>query len=538
MRPIIHASHNVQVFTTVGLSIALQNLALVLWTADARFVRTDYYAVVVRIGGAAFNVAQIVAFAVAVALTAGLFAFMRWSYTGKVMRATAQDRQASALMGIDTDRVYAITWAVGHRLRRRGRRAAGADLSRVPDGRPAVRADRLRRGRAGRPRRHGGGADRRADRRRGRGGRLLRRSARRGRRCSTCCCSSPSSSCGPPGSSASAAPRRSARERRVAPGASSSSPLAGARAARRARRVPPRQPRPDPDLGRDRGGLERGRRLRRPDLARPRRVLRARRLRRRAPRHPLGRSRRGSASLVGAVVATAIGLVIGYLSNRLRGPYFVLATIAFSQVLLIVGSRWRGFTSGSEGIPVPFRPGFWTLGIADKRVWVWIVLGLAVLAWLVQLYLERSRRGYQLAAVREDEDAALSLGVPARRLKVAAICGERGAHRRVRRAVGAVRRLRRPLLRVLGGPLGPLRAGRDHRRARHGARALPGRRPRHDRRDVPARAVRRHRRRARRDLPDHLRLRADRDGAVGPAGPRRLDRRARCAGAPSRGPAP
>jgi branched-chain amino acid transport system permease protein len=113
MRPIIHASHNVQVFTTVGLSIALQSLALVLWTADARFLRTDYYAVVVRLFGAAFNVAQIVAFGAAIALTAALFAFMRWSYTGKVMRATAQDRQASALMGIDTDRVYAITWSVG-----------------------------------------------------------------------------------------------------------------------------------------------------------------------------------------------------------------------------------------------------------------------------------------------------------------------------------------------------------------------------------------------------------------------------------------
>ena len=125
---------------------------------------------------------------------------------------------------------------------------------------------------------------------------------------------------------------------------------------------------------------------------------------------------------VGALVATVIALLIGYLSNRLRGPYFVLATIAFSQVLLIVGSRWRGFTAGSEGIPVPFRPGFWTLGIADKRVWVWIVLVLAVLAYLVQLYLERARRGYQLVAVREDEDAALSLGVPARWLKVAAIC--------------------------------------------------------------------------------------------------------------------
>ncbi len=125
--------------------------------------------------------------------------------------------------------------------------------------------------------------------------------------------------------------------------------------------------------------------------------------------------------VVGALVATATGFVIGFLSNRLRGPYFVLATIAFSQVRLSGGSRWRGFTAGSEGIPVPFRPGFWTLGIADKRIWVWILLVLAVLVYLVQIYLERSRRGFQLAAVREDEDAALSLGVPARRLKVAAI---------------------------------------------------------------------------------------------------------------------
>jgi len=125
--------------------------------------------------------------------------------------------------------------------------------------------------------------------------------------------------------------------------------------------------------------------------------------------------------LVGAVLATALGILIGFLSNRLRGPYFALATIAFSQVLLIVASRWRGFTSGSEGIPVPFRPGFWTLGITDKRVWVVIVLVLAICVYLVELYLERSRRGFQLAAVREDEDAALSLGVPALWLKVAAI---------------------------------------------------------------------------------------------------------------------
>ena len=142
-----------------------------------------------------------------------------------------------------------------------------------------------------------------------------------------------------------------------------------------------------------------------------------------------------------------------------------------------------------------------------------IVLVLAVLLYLVELYLERSRRGYQLAAVREDEDAALSLGVPARRLKVAAIaasaaltavCGALWAQ-----YVGFVD----PVLRLLGRPLGPLRPGRDPRRHRHAARALPRRRPHHDARDVPARALRRHRRRPRRDLPDHLRRRAHRDDA-------------------------
>ncbi len=113
MKPVIHASHNAQVFTTVGLSILLQNAALVLFTADAQFLRTDYYTKVLRLGGAVFNLAQTVAFAIAVLATVALFAFLRWSYTGKIMRATAQDPQVASLMGIDTDRIYALTWAVG-----------------------------------------------------------------------------------------------------------------------------------------------------------------------------------------------------------------------------------------------------------------------------------------------------------------------------------------------------------------------------------------------------------------------------------------
>jgi branched-chain amino acid transport system permease protein len=122
----------------------------------------------------------------------------------------------------------------------------------------------------------------------------------------------------------------------------------------------------------------------------------------------------------GMAVSIVAGFVIGYLSNRLRGPYFALATIAFAQVLLIVASRWRELTHGSEGIPVPFRPGLATLGL-DRVGWVYLTLVAALSVYAVETYLESSRVGYQLAAVREDEDAAEALGIATRRLRVLSI---------------------------------------------------------------------------------------------------------------------
>ena len=113
IRGVVHSSHNVQIFTTVGLSIVLQNAALVLWTGDFRFVRPWYGAVVLRIGDAAFNLSQVVAFLVAVLLALGLFVFMTRTHAGRVMRATAQDAEAATLMGIDTDRVYRLAFAIG-----------------------------------------------------------------------------------------------------------------------------------------------------------------------------------------------------------------------------------------------------------------------------------------------------------------------------------------------------------------------------------------------------------------------------------------
>jgi branched-chain amino acid transport system permease protein len=113
MKGVIHASHNVQIFTTVGLSTALQNVALVLWSGDFHTVRPWHASTPIRLAGTAFNLSQVMAFVIAIGLTIALVAFMRLTHTGRVMRATAQDHDAAILMGIDTDRVYRITFALG-----------------------------------------------------------------------------------------------------------------------------------------------------------------------------------------------------------------------------------------------------------------------------------------------------------------------------------------------------------------------------------------------------------------------------------------
>src|SRR5206468_1834812 len=98
---------------TVGLTTVLQNDALVAWTCDFRYVRPWHLSTVLRAGSTIFNLTQVVASLIAVALTLTLVAFMKWTHAGRVMRATAQDRDAATLMGIDTDRVYRLTFAIG-----------------------------------------------------------------------------------------------------------------------------------------------------------------------------------------------------------------------------------------------------------------------------------------------------------------------------------------------------------------------------------------------------------------------------------------
>ncbi|HSB79102.1 MAG TPA: branched-chain amino acid ABC transporter permease [Candidatus Methylomirabilis sp.] len=125
--------------------------------------------------------------------------------------------------------------------------------------------------------------------------------------------------------------------------------------------------------------------------------------------------------LIGAALATLISGAIGYPSFRLRGPFFTLVTIAFAEVLRILTIYAHDFTKGSIGISVPFRPAVGNFIFRQLSAYIFVALVFLVIAVLVSLWIEHSRLGYYLAALREDEDAAQALGIDTARYKLVAV---------------------------------------------------------------------------------------------------------------------
>jgi branched-chain amino acid transport system permease protein len=124
----------------------------------------------------------------------------------------------------------------------------------------------------------------------------------------------------------------------------------------------------------------------------------------------------------GIAVGAAVGWVIGFLSfrARLRGSYFALVTLAFAEVLRILANA-ADFTGGAAGLLIRLQPGFGNLQFPDRGVFLWLVLACILLVLLLTAWIERSRFGAQLVAVRENEDAARALGVDVLATKLRAI---------------------------------------------------------------------------------------------------------------------
>ncbi len=112
-----------------------------------------------------------------------------------------------------------------------------------------------------------------------------------------------------------------------------------------------------------------------------------------------------------AVFAALVAMLISWPTFRLRGPFFAIATLAFNEVALVIANHWESLTGGPRGIMIPFKAGFANMIFRER--WQYAVLMFVFMAIVigVTVVLRRSRLGYYLLAVREDEDSARASGI-------------------------------------------------------------------------------------------------------------------------------
>lgn len=98
---------------TLGLSIILENLALLFFKSDTRNIETAYTLTTVSIGPAMIALPKLVSFVGALVVSAVLLAVMRYTDLGRAIRAVAKEKHGARLMGIDVDHVYAMCFGIG-----------------------------------------------------------------------------------------------------------------------------------------------------------------------------------------------------------------------------------------------------------------------------------------------------------------------------------------------------------------------------------------------------------------------------------------
>lgn len=128
------------------------------------------------------------------------------------------------------------------------------------------------------------------------------------------------------------------------------------------------------------------------------------------------------ALLLACVAGGVVGAIVGGLSFRygLRGSYFALITLAFAEVLRILADS-LDFTGAGVGLQIPLHPSVTNFQFASKSGFYFTILGLTALGFAAVWYLEHSRFGARLTAVRDNEDAAQALGVNVYWVKLAAM---------------------------------------------------------------------------------------------------------------------
>jgi branched-chain amino acid transport system permease protein len=124
--------------------------------------------------------------------------------------------------------------------------------------------------------------------------------------------------------------------------------------------------------------------------------------------------------LCGALLATAVGLAIGYPSLRLRGVYFAMVTVAFVEVIRLIAQLWVSLTRGMSGLSGIPKPSLLGITLTTKASQYYLVVGLALVILLVLWKLEHSRLGLIWKSIGMGDNLAQSLGVNIARHKLLA----------------------------------------------------------------------------------------------------------------------
>jgi len=108
--------------------------------------------------------------------------------------------------------------------------------------------------------------------------------------------------------------------------------------------------------------------------------------------------------MFGGIISMLIGLFVGWVCFRLRGPYFALATLAGGEIFRLIATNWESLTDGMVGILIiqTFR---------SKIPYYYIALVLAAFCIYFIHLVMKSKWGYYFVSIREDQDAAESLGI-------------------------------------------------------------------------------------------------------------------------------
>jgi branched-chain amino acid transport system permease protein len=114
---------------------------------------------------------------------------------------------------------------------------------------------------------------------------------------------------------------------------------------------------------------------------------------------------------LGGLLAAIFGAGLAAICTRLKGPFFVLSTLASAEVLRILALNWTGLTGGPEGLSIPPVANAASMVFPSKSTYAALMLAYLLVVYAASKLIEASRYGYFMFAVRDDEDAASAAGI-------------------------------------------------------------------------------------------------------------------------------